>query len=555
MRLTKGDAVNPHPEKKSVIIIGAGIAGMATGCYLQMNGFNTRIYEKHVLPGGCCTAWSRKGYIFDYCIDWLIGSGSGNDANKVWRELGALDGKKIRHFDLFNRVVDEKGTEVNFYNDPKRLQNHLLLISPEDKKLITQFCKDLERFLRVDIFQPLKPNRLMSMREKVGELKKALPFMGLFMRTGATQMRAFSARFKSDVLKRSLNYIFFQDPESFPILPFLYNMACAHKNNAGFPEGGSLGLSRSVEQRYLSLGGAIHYGRAIKKILVENHQAIGIELKMGPPEHADYIISACDGYTTIYELLEGKYVNQTIDKLYKDVLNRPGILFPSVISIFVGYKGEVGQKEPHSTTYLLLAKDAEKLPGCAQNCLVLQHRSRYADGFAKPDHSVIHCTYFSDFDFWQSLRLTDKPLYREKKRDIAAFICQFLEKLYPGINDRIEIVEVATPATTKRYTGNLKGSIFGFKAFSDAEDLAQILVNKYRMQLPNLARFYMTGQWVLGGGLPRSAMSGRYVAQFLCDEVKKTFVVAESNSMNVWSNSQLGKLPELDFEPVLERQL
>ncbi|NUV45127.1 NAD(P)-binding protein, partial [Streptomyces sp. CAI-24] len=87
-----------------VIVIGAGVAGLSTGCYAQMSGARTRIFEKHVLPGGCCTAWSRDGYLFDYCIEWLIGTAPGNDAHQVWRELGALDGKTVTNFELFNKV-------------------------------------------------------------------------------------------------------------------------------------------------------------------------------------------------------------------------------------------------------------------------------------------------------------------------------------------------------------------------------------------------------------------------------------------------------------------
>ena len=45
-----------HPGDKSIIIIGAGIAGLAAGCYGQMNGYNTQIFEMHDLPGGLCTA-------------------------------------------------------------------------------------------------------------------------------------------------------------------------------------------------------------------------------------------------------------------------------------------------------------------------------------------------------------------------------------------------------------------------------------------------------------------------------------------------------------------
>jgi len=42
---------------KSIVIIGAGIAGLAAGCYGQMNGYRTEILEMHDKPGGC----ARRG--------------------------------------------------------------------------------------------------------------------------------------------------------------------------------------------------------------------------------------------------------------------------------------------------------------------------------------------------------------------------------------------------------------------------------------------------------------------------------------------------------------
>ena len=39
-----------------IIIIGAGISGLAAGCYAQMNGYHTNIFEMHNLPGGFGTA-------------------------------------------------------------------------------------------------------------------------------------------------------------------------------------------------------------------------------------------------------------------------------------------------------------------------------------------------------------------------------------------------------------------------------------------------------------------------------------------------------------------
>lgn len=48
------------PEK-SIIIIGAGTSGLAAGCYGQMNGYRTHIFEMHDNPGGVCTSWQKEG--------------------------------------------------------------------------------------------------------------------------------------------------------------------------------------------------------------------------------------------------------------------------------------------------------------------------------------------------------------------------------------------------------------------------------------------------------------------------------------------------------------
>lgn len=88
----------------------------------------------------------------------------------------------------------------------------------------------------------------------------------------------------------------------------------------------------------------------------------------------------------------------------------------------------------------------------------------------------------------------------------------FLERQHPGIGRRIELIDVATPATTERYTGNLNGSILGWKSFTEAEDLATKVVNRDRMQLPGLRGFSMAGQWIGMGSLIRAASSGRFGA-------------------------------------------
>lgn len=529
-----------------VIVIGAGVAGLSTGCYAQMSGARTRIFEKHVLPGGCCTAWSRDGYLFDYCIEWLIGTAPGNDAHQVWRELGALDGKTVTNFELFNKVEDEHGRSVTFYNDPDRLEAHLLALSPADAPLIRAFTRDLRRFIAIELYPFLTAPALRTVRERAATLRTVLPAFRLFWRTAATPMHVFADRFQDPLLRRAFRNIFFQDPEGFPLLPYLFNMAAAHHLNAGFPQGGSLGLSRSIEDRYLGLGGEITYRARTERILVENDRAIGIELRNGRRYFAEHIVSACDGRTTVHGLLDGRYTSPRIDKLYNDLIERPGTLFPAVVSAFVGLRGDFDPDEAHSTTHLLADEDGKRLPGALQNSLVVQARSRYSDGFAPPGRSVLHCTYFSDYTYWKELRTRSRREYRGRKHEVADFVRTFLEHRHPGINDRIDLVDIASPATTHRYTGNHHGSILAWKAFSDADDVAARLVGKDRMRLPGLRGFSMAGQWVGMGGLIRAASTGRFAVQYLCRELGLEFRAWESEGAEPWHPGMLGELPQLD---------
>ena len=72
-------------SERSIVIVGAGIAGLSAGCYARMNGYKTIILEMHNIPGGLCAAWKRKGYTFDISMHMLVGSKSG-PFHQMWQE-------------------------------------------------------------------------------------------------------------------------------------------------------------------------------------------------------------------------------------------------------------------------------------------------------------------------------------------------------------------------------------------------------------------------------------------------------------------------------------
>ena len=124
----------------------------------------------------------------------------------------------------------------------------------------------------------------------------------------------------------------------------------------------------------------------------------------------------------------------------------------------------------------------------------------------------------SNYDYWRPL-LEDRERYEAEKQQIADVVISQLNKRFPGIKEQIEVVDVATPTTYERYTGNWQGSYEGW----------QITTKSFGMSmsktLPGLKSFYMGGQWVEpGGGLPPAALSGRNVMQIICDQDKRPFV-------------------------------
>jgi phytoene dehydrogenase-like protein len=77
--------------------------------------------------------------------------------------------------------------------------------------------------------------------------------------------------------------------------------------------GGAIAFARAIEQRYLELGGEIHYSSPVEHVLVDRDQAVGGSLGTNAEHRAKRVISACDGRRTIFDLLKGEYVNRRIE--------------------------------------------------------------------------------------------------------------------------------------------------------------------------------------------------------------------------------------------------
>jgi phytoene dehydrogenase-like protein len=500
-------------SRTDIIIIGAGIAGLAAGCYAQMNGYRTQIFELHDQPGGLCTSWQRQGYIFDGCLQYLCGSGPGQPYYSLWQELGAAQDRTFVHHDELMRLSQPGGKTLIVYSDPDRLEEHLTSLSPRDRKLIRSFCNDIRAFTDFDLSSlQQQPKALMGPRDWIRLGQKTLPFMGPMLRWGRFSAQDLGNRFQDPFLWRVIPHMF-----SWPSIPVIVGMsllAYMHNRNAGFPRGGSLAFARAIAQRYERLGGIIHYSAQVERILVKQDRAIGIRLYNNETYPAHRVISACDGRSTLFELLKGQYNPPCTQHRYNG--HWP---VHSQLQMSLGVNRDLSE-HPHWSTYVL--QQPVVIAGDRRYELSVKHYC-FDPSLALPGKSVVTVTLPNPYPYWQ--RIYGRSLYHEEELQESSILIDQLEQIHPGIKADIEVIDVATPLSYERYTGNWKGSSCGWLL---TKQTMPWMISGLRKTLPRLHNFYRIGQWVEpGGSVPIVAMSGRNIIQQICYQDCKTFMTTE----------------------------
>jgi phytoene dehydrogenase-like protein len=494
----------------SIIIIGAGFAGLAAGIYAQMNGYKTRIFEMHDKPGGLCTSWKRKGYTIDACIHWLVGSSPESSMHDFWDEAGITQGREFINMDEYMHYEGSDGRTLTFYTDVNRLEKHLLEFSPQDSDQIREFINAVRLCMVFD--QPSKNvpfirrlfKRIRLILTFISKGKKLQDWMKI---TG----KEYAARFKDPVLKQAFDEIWI--PE-FSILFMFFTFAYLHKRNAGYPLGGSMPMSKALEERYKALGGTIFYNKRVESILTDADKATGIRLEDGTEHRCRFVISAADGYTTIFNMLDGKYSDEKIRHMYDK-----WPLFPSLIFIGLGVRRQFDDI-PLSVSGFSFPINEPVLIGNKIRDRLSVHLYHHDKSMAPEGCTALTIMFETDYEYWKKLK-ENKIEYEQKKDEIASTVTALLEQRFPGISSQAEMINVATPMTFERYTGNWKGS---FEGWLITPENANVLMKPMSQTLPGLSNFYMCGQWVEpGGGLPTGIMSGRRLIKAICREDKRKF--------------------------------
>lgn len=497
-------------QDRSIIIIGAGVAGLSAGIYAQMNGYRSEIHEMHTLPGGLCTAWKRKGYTFDGCIHWLVGSSPESGLHHFWQEIGLIPGREFFHADEYMRYEGADGRVLSFATNLDQLERNLLDYAPGDAAAIRELVGGMRLCLALD--PPAESGPALQ------RLAAGLKLAWLLIRHGRTLKHwmnttpaLFTERLKDPALREALRELWLPD---FSMLFVLCTFAWLHRKNAGYPLGGSLPMAEAMAARYRALGGELHLGSRVAKILVERDRAVGVKLADGTERRAERVISAADAHATLFTLLDGAYAGAEAQHPFK-----AWPPFPPLVYLSLGVNRSFAGEPKTVSGFTFALKEPVQIANRTVARLPV-HLYNQDPLLAPPGKTSLVIMLPTDYDWWKNLA-ADRDRYRLEKERIAATLVSCLEQRFPGLREQVEVSDVATPLTFERYTGNWRGSFEGW-LLTPAN--AHTIMRRMSQTLPGLSHFYLCGQWVEpGGGLPSGVMSATRLLKTLCKEDGRRF--------------------------------
>ena len=492
---------------KKVIVIGAGVSGLVAGIYLRLAGFDVELFESHSIVGGNCTGWSRKGYHIDGCIQWLTGTKKGTGVNKIWQTCGALtDDSQIYNTGEIAATV-YKGKMYYLYSDLKKMEKEFLAISPEDKAEIKKLIKNIRCFqnLNAPIDKPF---------EDMNKLK-LIPLIWKVIRTGKPEKKTeymtiaeYMEEFKSPVIRQLLACVF---PTVMPAFTMFYCLGIRSSGDGGWPIGGSLAFMKRMQQRYEELGGKMHSNTAVERILIHGDVAVGVKIKDDNREvSAYYVISATDADMLLNKLLDGKYPDEYFEKRFSDPQNYL-LLTGSYVSFGVAadcsaypHNVYVQPEKPLRLNHTELSYFNVKI-------------YNFDPHFSRNNKTVMTVLLTEDeYDYWKALKESSDQEYKAEKERLINWVVEGILNVFPAIEGKIEMSDMATPLTFHRYCNSYRGTYMSFITSGNVKQQV------HKGVIDGIKNLYLAGKSTFtAGGLPLAAITGKFAAQRIMTADKK----------------------------------
>ncbi|MCP5070250.1 MAG: NAD(P)/FAD-dependent oxidoreductase [bacterium] len=484
-----------------VIVVGSGLGGLTAATRMAKTGLRVLVLEQHVFAGGYAHHFLRKVkgtkivYDFDVALHQTGNLAPGRDMHRMLTDLGVLERIELNRFDIAYRTVGP-AHDHKIPADADAYQALLCECYPEHAGGLRDLFETLRKIDGHDV-DGLSDDAFASMELTLQQLIEA----------HVQDERILS------IFSTLWGYIGMV-PSQLSAFSYAMMWCSYHFGGCFYVKGGGQALSDAFVSVIEENGGKVLLNTEVTGILTEGGHIVGVETSKRGSFRAPAVVSNAAAPLTFEHLLDRPEL--------AEVDRKTGEALPVACSIhqaYVGIRGDAAKLglsdrgSFYNQTYDLEAEWAAVERGDYRSQGWMMGNHDLADpGHAPEGRSILHSTVMADGRLWSDL---DEDDYRERKRDLEAYLIDRLAEAIPDIRERIEICETGTPHTMSRYTRNPLGSIYGY-AFTPTSH--SIHRPQPRTSVPGL---YLAGAWTFpGAGFTGTMISGHHTAGLVFEDIE-----------------------------------
>ncbi|MEN9971321.1 MAG: hypothetical protein RL146_622, partial [Actinomycetota bacterium] len=321
--------------QKTAIIVGGGIAGLATAAILAKAGMKVQLFEAREKVGGRAYIWEKDGFTFDMGPSWYLMPDAFDQFFKLMGTTAAEQLDLVRLDPAYKTYFEGQKEPMVMHESLAKNLAEFEAVEPGSAKQVQKYLDSAE-----ETYELANKHFLYTNFQNINSfthpdvVKKA----GTFVKHLLTSLYNFSAKHvKDERLRKVLNFPAVFLGASPYQTPSMYHLMTHIDMNVGvfYPQGGLYKIIEAIEALAKKHGVQIHTNSPVNKIEVNADGHVkGVRVGDALYE-ADVVVANADLHFVETQLLEPKY--QSMPQKYWDK-RVPG---PSALLMYLGVKGKV----------------------------------------------------------------------------------------------------------------------------------------------------------------------------------------------------------------------